>query len=150
LSLGLGLGWACDDDAGGSDCGPTEAVVDRVIDGDTIELEDGTRVRYLLVDAPEQGSCYFEEALQTNRSLVEGMTVRLTYDQVCTDNFGRLLAYVSVGGREVNLLLIERGAGCVLSIPPNGADREQDYDIAEARAEQADAGLWGACQERPC
>ena len=40
---------ACDN----SQCGPCEGTVERALDGDTIELADGTKVRYLLVDTPE-------------------------------------------------------------------------------------------------
>ena len=38
---------------GDSPCGATEATVTRVVDGDTIELDDGRKIRYLLVDTPE-------------------------------------------------------------------------------------------------
>lgn len=138
----------------GSTCGPTRATVARVIDGDTIELTDGSRVRYLLVDTPESTSeqeCFGAEAKAFNESLVAGTQVSLTYDVECRDRFDRLLAYVSVDGREVNALLLERGYACVLYIPPNGSDRVTAYtDLADAAA-AAGAGLWGACaEELPC
>jgi len=149
----LALGSACDGagDAG-SVCGPTEAVVARVIDGDTVELDDGQRVRYLLVDTPEitngNDECYGTEAADFNRETVEGKTVTLTYDEAeCTDDFDRLLAFVSVGDRDVNALLIERGFGRVLFIPPSGEDRRAKYEALEAKAEAGLAGLWGACAD---
>ena len=59
-----------------SPCGTTEAKVDRVIDGDTIVLTDGQKVRYLLVDAPEttlgHDDCYGSNAAQFNSDLVLG------------------------------------------------------------------------------
>ena len=133
--------------------GPSSAVVDRVIDGDTIELDSGERVRYLMVDTPENTSeveCYGPEAATYNASLVEGQEVELRYDVERTDRYDRLLAYVSVQGREVNTLLVERGYACVLHIPPNGNDREDEFESLEATARAENRGLWGACEERPC
>jgi micrococcal nuclease len=142
---------ACD--GGGSDCGPTSGTVARVIDGDTIELESGDTIRYLMVDTPENTSsveCYGPEATTFNAELVEGKDVKIEYDAECTDRYDRLLGYVSVDGREVNSLLVERGFGCVLYIPPNGTDRQEEFDALEATARAESRGLWGACPENPC
>jgi len=150
LLAGAALG-ACDP-GGDNRCGPTSAVVERVIDGDTVELDSGERVRYLMVDTPEVSGgveCYGEEARTFNTQLVEGQEIKLRYDVECEDRFGRLLAYVSVGDRDVNKLLIERGFACVLYIPPNGADVRPEYQALENQAKQEGAGLW-ACEETPC
>ena len=141
---------ACDP---GGRCGPDTGVVARVIDGDTVELESGERVRYLLVDTPESTTsveCYGPEAKGFNADLVEGAEVALLYDAECTDRFDRLLAYVSVAGREVNSILVERGFGCVLHIPPNGADRVEEFRSLQEVARAEGRGLWGACPENPC
>jgi micrococcal nuclease len=138
----------------GSDpCGPTKAVVSRVVDGDTIELDTGDKIRYLLIDTPEDTStieCFGPEATAFNEELVLGKEVTLSYDQECTDRYGRLLAYVSVGGREVNSLLVERGYACVLFIPPDGEDRAQEFKDIETVARAQGRGLWSACSEIPC
>lgn len=151
--LAVAAGAACSPGGGGSDCGPTGGTVARVIDGDTIELESGETIRYLMVDAPENTSsveCYGPESTTFNSDLVAGKDVEIEYDEECTDRFGRLLAYVSVDGREVNSLMVERGFGCVLYIPPNGQDREEEFDTLEAAARADSRGLWGACPENPC
>jgi micrococcal nuclease len=135
----------------GSDprCGPGSAVVARVIDGDTVELASGERVRYLLVDTPESTNgaddCFGANASTYNRDLVEDETVTLVYDVECEDRFGRLLAYVSLGDREINRLLVDNGYACVLHIPPNGADRVAEFRAAEAAARAAGRGMWGVC-----
>lgn len=138
-------------------CGPSEGVVARVLDGDTIDLESGERVRYLMVDTPEIShsageiaECFADEAKQFNTDLVAGQTVSLTYDIECTDRFGRLLAYVFVGDREVNTLLVERGFACVLHIPPNGTDRNDEFESLENQAMQQNKGLWESCESTPC
>ena len=136
----------------GSPCGPSEAKVTRVIDGDTIELESGDKIRYLLVDTPEisgGGDCYGENAKTFNTDLVLNKTVQLSYDVQCTDQYGRTLAYVSVGGQEVNTLIIQRGFGCVLHIPPDGDARADELKALEREAKLANRGLWGACNPLP-
>ena len=151
LPLMLPLLAACDAADEESKCGPRDVVVMRVIDGDTVELQDGTRVRYLLVDTPEVSGgaeCWGPEAQEFNRSLVEGKAVTLSYDEAeCTDNFGRTLAFVDADGRDVNALLLERGHAEGLYIPPGGEDRLDDYRALESEAMAKGAGQWGACTE---
>lgn len=156
------LTWLCLAACGGgeptppdSPCGPTQAEVLRAVDGDTIELTTGERIRYILVDTPESVNgatdCYGHEAADFNASVVEGRTVTLDYDEpTCTDRFGRLLAYVSVDGRDVNSLLVERGFGCVLYIPPAGESRHDEFEELEDAARTAGRGVWGACSVVTC
>jgi micrococcal nuclease len=138
----------------GSRCGPGEATVDRVIDGDTIVLSSGVKIRYLLVNAPEITSshddCYGQNAAKFNSDLVLGKTVQLDYDVVCDDTFGRTLAYVTVDGTDINSLLVERGYACVLHIPPNGDARYDEFKALEDTARTANRGLWSACNPIPC
>jgi micrococcal nuclease len=135
----------------GSPCGESEALVTRVVDGDTIELATGVKIRYLLVDTPEttDGDCYSAEAKQYNTDLVLNKMVKLSYDVQCTDMYGRTLAYVLVDGQEVNTLLISRGYGCVLQIPPNGEDRVDEFRALQLDAKNAGRGLWSACTPLP-
>lgn len=137
-----------------SPCGPESGVVAEVVDGDTVVLEGGARVRYLLVDTPEstggRHDCFGAEASGFNRALVEGRRVALSYGEACTDRFGRLLAYVSVEGREVNALLVERGLACSLYVAPAGGARRAEFEALEAEARRARRGLWGSCAPVPC
>lgn len=160
LSLLLVLAAGCDPAESedgpepGSSCGPSSAVVARVVDGDTVELDDGTRVRYLMIDTPESTSgkddCFGAEATALNRMLVEGQEITLRYDVECTDRYDRLLAYIEVDGREINSLLVERGAACVLHIPPNGEDRVDEFTALEDDARASMVGVWGACEDVTC
>jgi micrococcal nuclease len=151
--LGLGLVALC---ACGSEsaCGPGAGVVSRVVDGDTVVLQSGERVRYLLVDTPEstggKNECFGPESRDFNRSLVEGRIVRLTYGEACTDRYGRLLAYVSVDGQEVNALLAERGYACALYVPPAGESRRSEFQALESSARRAGRGMWSACPSVAC
>ena len=139
---------------GGSACGPTGGVVERVVDGDTVDLSDGTRLRLLLVDTPEttggKNECYGAEATAFLKQQVLGQNVSVSYDTECTDKYDRLLAYISVEGREINKIMVERGFAKVLFIPPNGESRESEYKTAEAVAKANCKGLWGVCEGRTC
>lgn len=128
-------------------------MVERVIDGDTIVLTSGEKVRYLLVDAPEttngHADCFGANAAKLDSDLVLGKSIELDYDVDRTDAYGRTLAYVHVGGTDVNALLVERGAACVLFIPPDGADRRAAYEALQADAKAHHRGIWGACDPLP-
>lgn len=150
----LALGLLACEGAASSPCGPDTGRVAEAIDGDTLLLESGERIRYLLVDTPESTGgtrdCFGPEAHAFNRGLVEGRWVTLAYGEACTDRFGRLLAYVAVDGREVNSLLVERGHACVLHVPPAGSARRAEFQSLEVEARRARRGVWGACAPVPC
>jgi micrococcal nuclease len=143
-----------DDETGEERCGPSTGVVDHVVDGDTVVLESGERIRYLLVDTPEitdgKNECWGTQASDHNAALVVGRSVALTYDVECEDIYGRLLAYVIVDNVEVNRELLETGNACLLHISPNGDGVFQEYQALEDAAKQAGLGMWGACATVQC
>jgi micrococcal nuclease len=116
-------------------------VVTYVVDGDTVELEDGRTVRYIGINAPERHQPYFEEATGANRRLAEGETARMVLDAQQTDRFGRTLAYLWVGDRFVNLELVRQGYATAYTEPPN-VRYSAEIIAAEQRARDAQAGLW--------
>ncbi len=126
------------------------ATVARVIDGDTIELADGRRVRYIGVDAPELGdvrktaACFAKEAMEENKRLVDSKTVRLEKDISDRDRYGRLLRYVYVGEVFVNDYLVRQGVARVATFPPDVAHQEQFLE-AQREARQEGRGPWRAC-----
>jgi micrococcal nuclease len=138
-----------------ADSGPPSAValVTRVVDGDTIEAQIGNRVedvRYIGIDTPETVKpdtpvqCFGPQASTFNHRLVEGQTVRLLFGVERRDVYGRLLAYVHLGDRFVNAILVRRGLARSLTIPPN--DRFAPlFRRLELGAARAGRGLWGAC-----
>lgn len=127
-----------------------DTIVTRVIDGDTIEVAGGTRIRFIGVDTPETTparGCFGSEAMaETQRMLPANQRVRLTYDVERLDTFGRTLAYVYTlpDGRFVNLALARDGFAVQATFPPNvGHVEELTRAVAEAR--NAGRGLWAAC-----
>ncbi len=132
--------------------GVEEALVSRAIDGDTIELADGERVRYIGIDTPElyrrSGSEWVyrpqphaEQAWTFNQRAVEGRTVRLESDVERRDRFQRRLAYVYRDGRLVNADLVEQGLASAITIPPNTQHADL-FRRLEREARDAGRGLW--------
>jgi endonuclease YncB( thermonuclease family) len=91
------------------------AVIARVIDGDTIALTDGQRVRLVQIDTPEVGGgeCYSQAARKALLRLTPvGSTVFLEADAKLDnqDRYGRLLRYIKRNGINVNIRLVLDGA----------------------------------------
>ncbi len=122
----------------------TKATVTKVIDGDTVELSTGERLRYIGMDTPELKSkdCYSQEATARNKELVEGKEVELEKDVSETDRYGRLLRYVHVEGQMVNRILLQEGFAKVATFPPDVRYQETFLED-ERQARENGRGLWG-------
>jgi micrococcal nuclease len=123
-----------------------------VVDGDTIELSNGEKVRYIGIDTPEirerKGSKwiykpmpYAEEAKDFNRNLVEGKKVTLEFDIQKRDRYNRLLAYVYIEGKMVNLEMVEEGYAMIYTYPPN-VKYVDEFLKAQKKARENRRGLW--------
>lgn len=88
---------------------PKVAHVKHVIDGDTVELQNGLVLRYVGITAPEEGEPFDKESTELNRKLVEGKEIKLEYDNYKSDKFGRILAYAIVDGKNVSIELAKTG-----------------------------------------
>lgn len=140
-----------------SKCGPDSALVREVVDGDTLvlDLDGGVKVRLLLVNAPEitegKNECWGRQAADFTGGLVAGRVVSLKYDEAsCKDRFGRLLAYVSVDGKEVNTELAKQGYACFMYVAPGGEARTEEFRTWVSEATTNRTGMWGACTDIPC
>jgi micrococcal nuclease len=75
--------------------------------------------------------------------------VRLEFDEDREDQFGRLLAYVHVGGQMFNETLLRQGYAQLWVIDPN--DRyEARFDQAQQEAKNAGRGIWGLTKQQQC
>lgn len=122
---------------------------ERVIDGDTVVLDGGERVRLIGVDTPEvhhpkKPVQYFgRQASAFTERLVEGKLVRLEFDQTRRDHYGRTLAYLRLeDGTFVNLEIVRMGYGFAYTkFPFRYMD---EFRAAERTARMNKAGLWAA------
>lgn len=117
------------------------AAVARVIDGDTIELTDGKKVRLLGIDAPEKRQYYYEESTDRLKQLAEGKKVILEKDVSNRDRYGRLLRYVYVDGLFVNLEMVKEGYAFVF-ITPKNVKYLNEFLKAENEAKTRGIGIW--------
>lgn len=136
--------------------------VSRVVDGDTLKLSSGDRVRLIGIDTPEYH--YSEKLLRDARKsnkdvkeiqalgakasaftkgLCEGKKVRLEFDVEKRDRYGRMLAYVYLeDGTFVNAKIIEEGYAQVMTVPPNVRYADRFLKL-EREAREKGKGLWG-------
>jgi len=115
--------------------------VERVVDGDTIVLADGRHVRYIGINTSERGEPSWREAKDYNVQKVGGQLVTLEFGQVTEDKYGRMLAYVFVGGEMVNAQLLKAGWAHLFVLEPI-----RYYDHFRRIQEEARAkglGIWG-------
>lgn len=124
-----------------------QAKVVRIIDGDTIEIESGQRIRYIGIDTPETGGCHATQSTNKNKELVEGKTISLEKDISETDRYGRLLRYVYVGNTLVNEILVKEGYAQVYTYPPDVKYNER-FLAAQKEARDNKIGLWSSCQDK--
>lgn len=122
------------------------ATVAYVLDGDTIELTDGRRVRYIGIDAPELEECFSDEATAENKLLVEGESVRLEKDISDVDDYGRLLRYVFTDDEFVNEKLVRNGFARAWNVPPDIVYKDELFPSQEL-AKTNSLGLWQACKK---
>jgi len=125
------------------------AVVARVIDGDTVELEDGSKVRLLGVNAPEKGQLCFEQAKEKLEERTLNKTIFLETDGDEIDDYNRLLRYIWVGTNLVNKELLEDGLAHVYTY---GADLKYatDFYAAQQDAMESDKCLWPKSEYADC
>lgn len=85
--------------------------VTRVIDGDTFITNKGDRVRLIGVDAPELPSLRGIESKMYLNQLIHNKVVILERDEISDnkDKYGRLLRYVYLDKKDVNLHMIKSG-----------------------------------------
>jgi micrococcal nuclease len=105
------------------------------------------KVRLIGIDTPEvfgESECYGRAASAfVKRVAPVGSEVRYRLGMEERDRYGRALAYVWLhDGRFLNRLVLLRGYGEPLTIPPND-EYASELAQAAARAREADRGLWG-------
>lgn len=130
--------------------GLSEVAVQRVVDGDTLSLEDGRRIRMIGLNSPELGKRgradepFAVAARQRLESLVAASAgrVRVLPGKDDRDDYGRTLAHLyDRQGRNLEEQLIAEGLGFVVAVAPN-VDLVECQQAAEHKARQAGLGIW--------
>jgi endonuclease YncB( thermonuclease family) len=129
---------------------PPPLRVSRVVDGDTIDLDNGVTVRLVQIDAPErEGECYGRKAgAELRRLLPAGTKVRLVRDPSLdnTDRYGRLLRYVFEARQNINVTLLRRGAASVWFFDGDRGRYAAKFARTADQARAKERGAWGVCE----
>ena len=123
---------------------PTTAIVSRVVDGDTFELDTSQSVRLYGISCPDYGDPFFGEATDFTQNLIEGQTVTLEYEfGYESDKFDRLLVYAIVDGQNLNVELVRNGlAEVVIYEKRRKLIYEDELLEAQAYAKENNLGIW--------
>lgn len=132
-----------------------EVKVSRVVDGDTLQLQDATRVRLIGLDTPEIGrdgkpsQPWAQAAKRRLQSLVDsGEHIYLLPGEQARDRYGRLLAHAfDAQGDNIEARLLQEGLGFAVIMPPNAALADC-HMRAEQRARSERTGLWSGSPVR--
>lgn len=130
-------------------------LVTRVVDGDTIQLQNGKTVRFIGIDTPETVDprrpvgCFGKEASNEAKKLMDQKIVILEKDISETDKYNRLLRYVYLSLENgqtlfVNDYLVREGYAKASTYPPDVKFTQQFLE-AEKEARVNKKGLWGKC-----
>lgn len=129
--------------------------VTKVIDGDTVVLENGKRARLLGINAPEIESRHRPgepggiEAKNWLHRKLQGRSVYLEYDRQKYDRYKRILAHLYLpDGEHINLSLVEKGLAAVSLLPPNLLHAREMLK-AQQRAETRKLGIWSMKHYHP-
>lgn len=115
----------------------------KIIDGDTIELKDGSQVRYIGIDTPEFDEKYFTEATQRNKELLNNKDIYLEFGKLRKDKYDRTLGYIWIDNLLINEVLLKEGLAFPLFIPPN--DKYQNKFIKAFKyAQKLQLNLWNS------
>jgi endonuclease YncB( thermonuclease family) len=120
-------------------------LVVEVIDGDTVDLGNGERVRLVGIDTPERGECGYEKAADALSALVLGRQVELARSDEDRDQYDRLLRYVDVDRIDAGLELVRRG----LAVARYDSRDGYGFHPREPKYIAADRGSKPVCPTRP-
>ena len=129
------------------------AVCKKVVDGDTIILDSGSKVRLIGVDTPESKhpnkpvQYFSKEATQYLKNNLEGKSIRLEYDPLNAKKkhkgkYGRTLAYVYHDNKLMNKEIIKKGYGHAYTKYPYEPKRQAEFKAAETYAKKSKNGMW--------
>ena len=130
----------------GEDKKPSDRfIVVKVIDGDSVELQGGDRLRLLAVDTPEKGEPLFDEARQFLADLALGKAARIEFAGKRRDKYGRLLGYLYIESLFVNRAILRQGLGYLYLFKDTdmGQPETEILLTAQRRGMAAGVGLWG-------
>jgi micrococcal nuclease len=124
----------------------------EVLDGDTFIIDTGERIRLSDIDAPEKTECFGHESTVALENILQGKQLRIVKDMEGSDNFGRLIRYVTIlndNPTEDNILVNDYMAanGYARYSANKNSMHQKEIIKSEGIARVKKAGMWGQCAD---
>ena len=121
--------------------GSEPATVTRVVDGDTVELSDGSKVRLNGINTPEHNENYYVDAKTNMEGLVLNKEVFLVKDVSDTDKYDRKLRYIFTTDKFANAEQVSSGLASSFEYLPD-TKYSFLFNCLEKNAKDAGLGIW--------
>ena len=120
-----------------------EVMVTEVVDGDTITISGGERIRLIGIDAPETDEEYYQESKTYLANQILHQEIKLESDVTDKDKYGRSLRYIWFGGELINAQIVRNGLAIAKQFDP---DTKYQHLIADAEKEAMEQKImmWSA------
>tara|TARA_Y100000034_G_C6844755_1_gene382558 strand:+ start:661 stop:1266 length:606 start_codon:yes stop_codon:yes gene_type:complete len=121
--------------------------VTKVVDGDTIDLSNGDRIRFSGINTPETGECYYQEAKDELTFLTLDKEIFIEKDRSDEGKYGRKLRYIYLDNETlVNSILVEKGFAKVYDKYKDDTKRYSQLKKSEEIAIKNNLGVW-SCKD---
>jgi micrococcal nuclease len=117
----------------------------RIIDGDTLEIENGMKLRLKGINTPEKSTIFYDEAKSFIQFLENSSVIIESYG---SDKYGRILAQIYFNNRLINEEILANGLGTLYYY-----EKDLHYDElleAEKKARENHIGLWKKSPDQEC
>lgn len=131
-----------------SDNSPKEQTVfiSRVVDGDTVELEDATQIRLLGINTPEKGMYFYGEAKNFTENLIKNKSLSFKFFE--EDKYSRKLGYLFLEKQNVNELIVKEGFAHLYYYEED--EYYSEIKNAETSAREKELGIWKHSKHYGC
>ncbi len=119
-------------------------IISKVIDGDTVELKGGDKLRLLGIDTPEKNQLYYDSAKALLSRNVLGKESEIKFAVRRRDKYGRLLGFLYVDSIFINQMMIDSGMANLYLFKDNDLNSEEFKKMFDAQRNviNKDIGIW--------
>lgn len=119
-------------------------IISKIIDGDTVELMGGDKLRLLSIDTPEKGSLFHDDAKNFLSNLTIGKTAKIEFARTRRDRYGRLLGYLYIDSIFINKSILDNGLGYLYLFKDNELNTKEIKQLLSAQQKAIDKklGIW--------
>jgi micrococcal nuclease len=117
-------------------------LVTNVVDGDTLDIENGERIRFSGINTPERGECYYQEAKDKLKELTLNKEIFIQQDKTDRGKYGRLLRYIYQDDILINEYMVRYGYAKVYDKYKDDTSKYKQLKRSELEAIRSNLGVW--------